>query len=480
VRCSPPLKTASLLLGLSALAASPALAWDNHTPAAHRAFAELPEVGDFPPVEVQSLSSFLQAEQQGLVELLADEEAWARQNVPTYPPLPDELAFVGGGGDDLQRRFLNALRVNPDIKLALYRKLAPEDQAPVDVQPLPWDAVTTLKNPGSLGNAVLLPLQEGERVPALEVLVAACDEPDYGFDLGLWSDNGTDYGALAGLGEQPFGNPVLEYSSQAPFHMGFYHEADIVYSLASFLQRTYPEYRLHMYQQLARYAFEQGHDYWGWRFAGWALHYVQDLTMPYHAQVLPGVSVTRMLGINILSVVGMSGPKDDAVQLVSNRHMALEIYVRQVLEVSAQQADSPLQAALADSAWDSHYGIFGEDYLRRTLTLESVGRSDQVDGALEEHMPEHVVSDPQVELQDSEDVLQGVRDKSADGEAALDSIMSELLRSFGAHSRNFLRALREGMPVPALEPEPAPDEQAPEGDEAEIPQEEGAVEGEEE
>ena len=42
-------------------------------------------------------------------------------------------------------------------------------------------------------------------------------------DIGLFADNGTDFGQGYGFGIQPFGNPNLEYSSQAPFHMGFYH-----------------------------------------------------------------------------------------------------------------------------------------------------------------------------------------------------------------------------------------------------------------
>src|SRR3990172_2835445 len=80
------------------------------------------------------------------------------------------------------------------------------------------------------------------KVETLESFLAA-DEPDYGMDIGLWDDNGTAYGKAYGFGKQPFGNPALEFASQAPFHMGFFHESAIVYKAAGVLRRTYPEDR---------------------------------------------------------------------------------------------------------------------------------------------------------------------------------------------------------------------------------------------
>ena len=94
-------------------------------------------------------------------------------------------------------------------------------------------------------------------------------------------------GARYGFGTQPFGDARFEYSSQAPFHIGYYHESALIYRAAPFLARTYPEMRVQQYLGLARFAFESGHDYWGYRFLGWALHYVQDLTQPYHSKALP-------------------------------------------------------------------------------------------------------------------------------------------------------------------------------------------------
>ena len=462
-----PTRTAQL--GVAALAAmaivsssNTALAWDDHSIYARPALVDLPEISQFPLVEVESLEVFLSAEEEGLAKLLSDNEAWALATVPAYPPLPQDLVLMAGGDrDTLRTRFLEALRMAPDIKLALYTK-APLGAEPLADGGLPWAEVTTLHDPGALGDAVLIPTPEGTRVAPLDVVSSAADEPDYGFDLGIWTDNDTAWGPRYGMGDQPFGDPTKEYSSQAPMHMGLYHEAGIVYTLASFLERTYPELRVHQFQTLARYAFETGHDYWGWRFTGWALHYVQDQAMPYHTQVLPGVSVARMLWINTLSMVGISGPVDNAVRLVSNRHIGMEHYVREVFEATLEQADHPFRAALADTTIDAHYGTFDDTYTRHTVALEAVSRAKGLDRALERYVPELLVSDPAYIMDETEkdiNVYERVLDADATAVASLEPTFTELLGSFGAHSRVFVRTLRAGLPVPAPLPEPVPMEQ---------------------
>jgi hypothetical protein len=460
LRTSAVLHTGAALLALLACLSTPsALAWDDHSLLARVALDDLAEIRDFPEIEVEPLEAFLAAEQEGLASLLAEQEAWARGAVASYPPLPDDLAFTAGGDDaTLRTRFLEALRVAPNVKLALYAKAPMGAAAPADGG-LDWAEVTTLNDPGALAHAVLLPLADGDRVAPLEVVLSAADEPDYGFDLGIWSDNDTDWGPRYGMGPQPFGDPTKEYSSQAPMHMGLYHEAGIVYSLASFLERTYPELRAQQYAGLARYAFETGHDYWGWRFTGWALHYVQDQTMPYHTRVLPGVSVARMLWINTLSVIGFSGPVDKAVRLVSNRHIGIEHYVRELLEATQEQADHPFRQALADTDLDAGYAPFDETTLRQVITAEAAGRADKLDRALERWVPKQLVSDPDYIMDETEkdvNVYERVLAQGDDGIAGLETPFVELLGSFGAHSRGFVRGVRAGLPVPEPLPEPVP------------------------
>ncbi|MFH1463589.1 MAG: phospholipase [Pseudomonadota bacterium] len=422
-----------------------ALAWDDHSLMARPALAKVAQVANAPYAEVEPIERFLAAEEQGLVTLLSEEEAWAAAHVPTWPALPPALAFqAGGDAATLRTRFLEALRMAPDARLALYVK-APPGAAELPDGSLPWAEVTTLHNPGALGHALLLPLAEGERIAPLEVLVSACDEPDFGLDLGLWEDNASAWGPRYGLGAQPFGDPVKEYGSQAPMHMGLYHEASIVYLAAASLQRTYPEVRVHQLQTLARFAFGTGHDYWGWRFTGWALHYVQDLTMPYHARVLPGVSVPSMLWVAALDMIGFHDPYDDALRLVSNRHMVVEHYVREVLESGDAEAAGPLRAALADTRGDLAVRPWDDRSLREVIGAAAVAQSDGLDAALTAWFPAQLVSDPDYVVDETEpDINVHERLLAADPAvgAALEPAFTPLLAAFGAASRSFLLSVR--------------------------------------
>ena len=48
----------------------------------------------------------------------------------------------------------------------------------------------------------------GEPVSIAEVIASASDEPDFGMDIGLFADNGTDFGQRYGFGINPLGTPT--------------------------------------------------------------------------------------------------------------------------------------------------------------------------------------------------------------------------------------------------------------------------------
>ena len=76
---------------------------------------------------------------------------------------------------------------------------------------------------------------------------------------------------------------------------------------------------------------------------GWALHYIGDLTQPYHTEPLPGVSPLSALW----SVI--TGRTDEVIQLVSNRHGVIESYqYRRMADLMDQGARHPCCRALPD------------------------------------------------------------------------------------------------------------------------------------
>ncbi len=435
-----------VLAPVLACAAGPAAAWSNHTLSAWPALAAMPEMKAAPAIEVETLDAFLAAEVRGLEQLLQREEAWARASVPLYPPRPDALAFRAGGTPaELRQRFVAALRINPEMKLNLFVQARPGENVSGKAT-LPWTEVTTRRRASTAQESIFLQLRAGDRVAPLDVIASATDEPDYGMDIGLWDDNGTAYGKSYGFGKQPFGNPALEFASQAPFHMGFFHEADIVYKAAGFLRRTYPEYRIHLWQSLAAYALQTAHPYWGWRFAGWALHYIEDLTQPFHATVLPGVSVARMLWINTLDLLGLHEPKKQAITLVSNRHLSLENYQYQRMRNAylRRDADDALVRAVKDISADAGRTAFADGAARALVSRESNALAGATDRVLEQSLPGKYVSDSGYVLGETEPGLDlfGVLDKSSPpAREAMTGMVAGLLRNFGAHTRAFVRSL---------------------------------------
>lgn len=426
-----------------------AQAWNDHALCTWQALEPLGELAAL-RVRAESLESFLAAQAPKLERMLAEHEAWARAHLEPYDPRPEALAFkatpagdAAGPPAELRSAFLKALRLNVTSRLPLFLQLRP-GEPPGGRPPLPWAQVTTLASGVGARGSTFVAVAEGSEVAVIDVVATASQEPDFGLDLGLFADSGTAHGRSYGFGDLPFGNPALEYATQAPFHMGFYHEARIVFAAAGFLRRTQPEARIALFMALARHALANGHDYWGWRFAGWALHYVQDLTQPYHASILPGVGALRMVGINAVAMIGWERPKADAVTLVSNRHAVIESYQQQrMAQAYAQRrTGDPFLGALRDTGQDGEHWRYGPDSTRRRVAREAFEAAQGLDTQLERSFPRRYTADPAVALgteTDDLDMVAIARQHSAAEQERLDQHLTVLLRRLGLHTRAIVR-----------------------------------------
>ncbi|MDP2371852.1 hypothetical protein [Rhodoferax sp.] len=434
------------LAGLLSLCSSAALAWGNHSFASYRAYERMPEVANAAPVPVESLESFLKAEEVAIEALLKEQEQWTSTNLDYYPPRPAELAFLANPSrsDDARRlAFLMALRVAPNSKLALY--VQPDPQTPFDAaRTLPFSAVNTLPEPPDTTRR-FAKVAVGELVAPLQVIASASDEPDYGLDINLWGDSPSDWGKVYGFGPLSFGNPAVNFATQAPFHMGFFHESRVIYLAAPFLKKTFPLWRVHQYTGLAALAWRTGHPYWGWRFAGLAMHYVQDLTQPYHASVAPGDGTLKLIGTNLLAMAGMPRQKNELVVLLSNRHLALEKYQTQLLHRAAlTQQDTAIEQALRNPQRDASYPAWSDRYTRDVVAREAHAYGAELSDTLMATMPPLFVSEPAFDFGVKEaqiDILTELGKQDATKRARLDTAIAELLGHYGAHSRNVLRGV---------------------------------------
>lgn len=436
-----PLKRSFISL-LVAIGISPWLAaWENHPLITAEVASTAPALTEMPLAVAAPLEDFLLAVESDLAVFLAEEEAWLRDNLKWYAPRPDALAFVATGNrNDIVQRFFQAIRINPHTKAPLYLCTLKGDLPPG--QPTyTREEVALLPNTAGLDRFDLIQVAPGAAVSPLAIVATASNEPDFGMDTLLFSNNGSPFGAAYGFGDQPFGNPNLDYGSQAPFHMGYYHESFIVYWFAGFLKKTYPEYRIHLYKSLSEFAFHHGHPYWGLRFMGWGLHYLADLSMPYHTTVMPNRSTFGMLWINLLDILGLHKPMNHAVQLLSNRHMAMERYQRLLMEQAVREHNTGHAFLQALSSAETA-GSYSDAMPREEISRQSHKLARKIDKTLVKYMPSAFVDDPAIELADRPD-LDGIVDMvtanhGGEAVAEINSLMAEALSIFGYYGRSFI------------------------------------------
>ncbi|WP_435034712.1 phospholipase [Pseudomonas neuropathica] len=425
------MKLTFLLLLLCATAPS-AWGWSNHTVGSYLALQDLPALRDAPAVEVEPLEQFLTEQYPAVLALLEQQETFAREHFAQYPPRPDNLKLPAVPSDNLRHDFLSALRINPEIHLAMIIQPLPGKDLP-EREHLQANQVMVEQTLSPWNRQRFIVIAEHEKVAPLAVLASAADEPDYGHDINLFSDNPGRVGALYGFGPQPFGDARFQYSSQAPFHMGFFHESAVVYAAAGFLERSWPDWRAYQYMGLARLAFASGHRYWGYRFLGWGLHHIQDLTQPYHAKPLPGVDLASLLLLEGKAIAGFAEDKQASIERVATRHMEVEKYqstwLRRVLRAGQSH---PMLAAYADVAQDKSYPPYSVDYLREVVSAESVNDSAAFDEAIGQWLETAPVSS---------DFSSGNQLHREDFDhPTLNQQLFKLLRHFGSHSRIYVSA----------------------------------------
>ncbi len=420
------------------------LAWANHTLISQGMLESMPEVAQAAPVKVESLESFLMATEKPLVDFLAQEEVWMKKHLFHYEPQPAALAFKAtGSNEDIRQRFSHAIRINPNTPLNLYLQLNPGKEA-AGKPTLAASQITIYKDNSYLDNISIIKLAEGELVTPLEVVVSANDEPDHGLDIGLYTDSKTEYGQIYGFGAQPFGNPNLEYGTQAPFHMGFYHESDIMFAAGGFLKRTYPEFRIQQFKHLSQFAFEHGHPYWGWRFMGLGLHYVGDFSNPYHVTPVPGNSTASTIWVGLLNIIGVTGPQTDAVQIVSNRHTAIEEFQERVMKQAYIRGDHQHTALLATQNSES-VGEYQHAFVVDVFAKGAFEQAHKLDSVILQNMPKKFVADKNIEFSELNErhmLLQKIREhKGQAGINALEGSLAQLLGLFSENGKSYVQGI---------------------------------------
>jgi hypothetical protein len=161
-----------------------------------------------------------------------------------------------------------------------------------------------------------------------ELLTLSPDDPDHGMDHDL-PDSADPQNERRFMG-----------GHQAPSSQGFRHMYFAGFEwtkpLSTFQVPTHPIGqaidRFNLLANEARARVRTGDVWWGLRIAGWALHYLQDLTQPFHTNQVPNL---KMLPFSALlqwpPSAAWENLKRESTRTIENYHWAYEGYVRESL-----------------------------------------------------------------------------------------------------------------------------------------------------
>ncbi|WP_061248514.1 hypothetical protein [Leptospira noguchii] len=264
-------------------------------------------------VESESLDSFVTKERNSLKILFDEFATWKEsrgskrfKKIEFHP----ETASVV--------EFLKAARLNPTTRFLEVERILPGSKPMIGNVPVASITVYLLDHPelpAKFQSAI------GKKIKPRNILYTFIDEPDWGMDHNLWSFQ--EYG----YGKQPYGKAEGE-GSKAPFHMQFQNENWILSLFA-------PEVvkggmildRIELFSRLSKLAGKTGHDYWKYRFAAWACHYIQDIGQPYHSKAVPDANFSYYARYIFSSKETKKDMKVKTTQLVTNRHFLYEDFI---------------------------------------------------------------------------------------------------------------------------------------------------------
>lgn len=223
-------------------------------------------------------------------------------------------------------------------------------------------------------------------------LVLFSDEPDWGMDQGLFGSGDPRYGEI------PYGT-LKGTGSQAPFHMYFPCENWVSLKIKPSLKQGMTHLRFVAFANLAQTALCAGDQYWGARFLACAIHYMQDMTAPYHSSAVPF--------LNPLVIVKAVFAKDkerfsrEKTQLLSNRHFLYEAVAArmQILGAESPKKLYPSLAQKIDAICDAQDE---EDETPSFLLMKgfkacnkaAFSRAHKIDKLVSKSFPKKLVADP--------------------------------------------------------------------------------------
>ncbi|EQA54051.1 hypothetical protein LEP1GSC052_2072 [Leptospira kmetyi serovar Malaysia str. Bejo-Iso9] len=296
-------------------------------------------------VASESLDSFVRKEKDSLKILFDEFAAWEESRGSKRFKKVEFNAKSPTVVD-----FLKAARLNPSTRFSEVERILPGSRSMSGNVPV--TSITPY-----LPDLPELPARfqstAGRKIKIRNVLYTFIDEPDWGMDHSLWGFE--EYG----YGKQPYGKPQGE-SSKAPFHLQFQNENWLISLFApEVVEGGMMLDRIELFSRLSKLAGKTGHEYWRYRFAAWACHYMQDIGQPYHSKAVPDAGFFYYVRYVFSSKETKKEMKTKTTQLVANRHFLYEDFVSYGL-IQFYKNPTPVTTALTNFLTKEYDGFPGE------------------------------------------------------------------------------------------------------------------------
>ena len=370
------------------------LSWNTHYLITHAAVRDCAAAALNDSVRIMSLEEFLALAGEDLQDVIA-----ANLRLPGEQTRGENKVTISTPGD-----LLIALKLNPKTTIPYVRAIEPEQTRGLSVHDM------SRSGPPALSYAQTT---EGEQMRVSEIFATFSDEPDWGMDQELYNIENYPYG------HAPFGIGT-GLSSQAAFHMAFFHENPVLAWIFPDLRITFLDQRARLFLELARFAICRGAPYWGWRFAAWAAHYLQDVTQPYHARALPFPLSTILWGVVRRLVSRSSSPSKN---FLVNRHHIFEAMAHYIMNEAAK--DHSVHACLSALEKRGDYSGSTLDLVIRGSSKVAADLAVRLNRTFEVVLNDSRIDDPEYSVLEVEEYP--IEEKIAEALAERPKLFNELI-----------------------------------------------------
>ncbi len=209
--------------------------------------------------------------------------------------------------------------------------------------------------------------------------------------------------------------------------------------------------RAELFFKMSQDAFKAGHLYWGARFLAWSLHYVQDLTQPFHAAQLPSTDMLRWKPDGTLDL-------EQTVRVVIYYHLAIDAYPSRASSgglgtAAGGRIDAALSGAVPTGAFPGARGVAEQ------AAVSSAQRARAVAEAAGDFLPAAsaaAAADPMGTVSGQafwDQIAQNQAAHPGDMDAFVDALES-LLKTTADDTRWFVAEALKSVPKPAARPAP--------------------------